>query len=388
MKNNTSRPFSTIAAAAAAFLIGATLAGCSAAPAAAEADDGVAPIAVTTVAASHTDVATPIEAGGVVQPRTGAVLAARLLAPVLEVRAVPGDRVRKGQTLVVLEGTDLAAAARATRSAATAAEQAARAAAAEMQAAEAALALARISHDRIAGLHERGSATAQELDEATAALRNGEAHVDGSSARSRQATSALESARAVSDQAETTASFTTIVAPFDGTVTEKMVEPGNMATPGAPLLRVEGTGGFRLEVRVDESRIADIRPGDSVQVLLAKGMVVVESQVVEVSRAVDADARAFLVKVGLPASEGLRSGEFGKARFTGTLRRVLSVPASAIVRRGQLASVFVVDNGRARLRLVNVSGAEVLAGLAEGEPVIVSPPPGLVDGRRVTVGGR
>jgi multidrug resistance efflux pump len=71
-------------------------------------------------------------------------------------------------------------------------------------------------------------------------------------------------------------------------VTEKMVEPGNMASPGMPLLRLEDTRGFRLEVRVDESRIGQIRNGDSVPVFLGTGTTSIEGTVVEVSRAVDA----------------------------------------------------------------------------------------------------
>ena len=109
---------------------------------------------------------------------------------------------------------------------------------------------------------------------------------------------------------------------------------------------------------------------------------------VEVSRAVDADARAFLVKIALPDAPGLRSGEFGKARFGGTPRRALTIPSSAIVRRGQLTSVFVVDKGVARVRVVNLSESEVLAGLTESEMVILSPPSAVADGRRVSVGGR
>src|SRR4029079_2827804 len=99
-------------------------------------------------------------------------------------------------------------------------------------------------------------------------------------------------------------------------------------------------------------------------------MTSIPGTVVEVSRAVDADARAFLVKIALPDTAALRSGEFGKARFSGTPRRALTIPASAIVRRGQLTSVFVVDKGVARVRLVNLSESEVLAGLAESELVI------------------
>ena len=108
----------------------------------------------------------------------------------------------------------------------------------------------------------------------------------------------------------------------------------------------------------------------------------------EVSRAVDADARAFLVKITLPESTGLRSGTFGRARFSGRARRALTVPAGALVRRGQMTSVFVVENGIAHVRLVNTSGTEVLAGLSPGERVIVAPPPTVTDGRRVTTGGR
>jgi hypothetical protein len=84
----------------------------------------------------------------------------------------------------------------------------------------------------------------------------------------------------------------------------------------------------------------------------------------------------------------LRSGEFGRARFGGTPRRALTIPASAIVRRGQLTSVFVVEKGVAAVRLVNLSESEVLAGLTESEVVILSPPAGVTDGRRVSVGGR
>jgi hypothetical protein len=66
----------------------------------------------------------------------------------------------------------------------------------------------------------------------------------------------------------------------------------------------------------------------------------------------------------------------------------LTVPSSAIVHRGQITSVFVVDKGVARVRLVSLSESEVLAGLTESEVVILSPPAGVTDGRRVSVGGR
>lgn len=351
-----------------------------------------APIPVTVATVAMTDVADTFEAGGVVQARTTATIMARIQAPVLEVRVSPGDRVRAGQTLVVLDGTDLAAHARGARAAALAADQGVAAAAAEQQAAEAALAVVRATYDRIAGLHARRSATAQEFDDATGALRAAEARAAGAAARARSAGSLVDSARAASEGAATTASFASITAPFDGVVTEKMVEPGNMAAPGMPLLRLEDTAGFRLEVRVDESRIGEIARGTIVPVSLDSGTggatITLNGTVSDIGRAVDADARAFLVKITLPETAGLRSGTFGRAHFGAAARRALTVPASALVRRGQVTSVLVVEQDVARVRLVSVSGTEVLAGLSDGEVVIVAAPPAVTDGHRVTIRGR
>jgi hypothetical protein len=115
---------------------------------------------------------------------------------------------------------------------------------------------------------------------------------------------------------------------------------------------------------------------------------VVNGMVAEIGRAVDADARAFLVKIALPADAGVRSGTFGRAHFSARPRRALSVPSGALVHRGQVTSVFVVEQDVARVRLVNVSGTEVLAGLSESDVVIVAAPPTVTDGSRVTAGGR
>jgi len=348
------------------------------------------PVETATVAVA--EIADTFEAGGLVQARTTATLMARIPAPVREVRAVPGDRVRAGQVLIVLDGRDLSAQARRARAEGASAEQDVIAAAAERQAADAALALARATHARIAGLQSKRSATPQELDDATGALRAAEARAAGAEARARAAVSGVEGARAASEAADTIEGFSRITAPFDGVVTEKMVEPGNMAAPGTPLLRVEDTRRFRLDVRVDESRIGRVSPGTTVAVALEGGSEnaarVVDGAIVEIGRAVDADARSFLVKIELPADRGLRSGMFGRARFSSQPRRALTVPEAALVHRGQVTSVFVVEKDITRVRLVNVHGTEVLAGLSEGDVVIVTPPPTLTDGRAVKVRGR
>jgi hypothetical protein len=117
-----------------------------------------------------------------------------------------------------------------------------------------------------------------------------------------------------------------------------------------------------------------------------------EGDVAEVARAVGADQRAFTVKVTVPSTVTARSGSFARVVFRGAPRRALLIPANAIRRHGQISSVFVVQEGTARLRLVQVGdsspqGVEVLAGLDAGESIVTAPPPQLVDGARVTIGG-
>src|SRR4051812_13756116 len=141
MKQNTTHVVATRFSAA--LMISLSLTGCSAGRVAAASADAAEPIAVTTAPVAITEVASGINSGGVVQARTTATMAARILAPVREVRVSPGDRVHKGQVLIVLAAADLAAAAGAARSAVAAAEQGGKAAAAELQAAEAGLVLAR-----------------------------------------------------------------------------------------------------------------------------------------------------------------------------------------------------------------------------------------------------
>lgn len=371
---------------AVAVVMAAVAAGCSREPGD-ETREAAAPVRVEVATVTVAPVADRYEAGGVVAARATAAVAARLLGTIREIRVAAGDRVRAGQVLVVLEGADVDAAARAARAGVAAAVEGRAAAAAEEAAAEAALALATATHDRIAALHGKRSATAQELDEATAAVRAAEGRRRGAAARRQEAIAGEERAAAARDGAAATAAYLQVVAPFAGLVTEKLVEVGTMATPGLPLLRVEDTAAFRAEVRVDEARAAAVTPGTAVTVVFDDDDAPVAATVAEVNRAVDADSRAFLVKVPLPPRPGLRSGTFVRVRFPAGARTALAVPAAAVVRQGQVTSVFVVDGDVTRLRLVRLRGSEVLAGLADGEVVVVAPPPGLADGRRVTTGG-
>jgi RND family efflux transporter MFP subunit len=334
-----------------------------------------------------------LDVGGQVRARTTATLVSKLFAEVQRILVQPGDTVRAGQVLVRLDSRDLQAQLAQAEAGVAAADQGVTAATSNRDAAEAGLSLASATHKRIAELRAKNSATPNELDQAVSALRAAESHASAAQAGIRQAQAAADAARAGLRTATVGASYAVITAPFDGIVTEKRVEVGNMATPGTPLLTVEDDRSFRLEVRVDESRLRALDRTKPVDVVVdsigqAGGPATQPGSISEVSRAVDG-AHAFLVKIDLPNNPALRSGMFGRARIAGSARQSLTVPASAVVRQGQLASVFVVGkDNRARLRLVQVSivsggRADVAAGLDAGELVVVQPPAALVDGAPV-----
>lgn len=352
-----------------------------------------APVTVTTMTVGLRDGTDVVEVGGTVRGGASVLVAARTLAPVRAVLVTAGQYVRAGQLLAQLDDRDVTASANQARAGAVAAERGVAAAEGQVTAAEAAAALARAAHTRIATLEARRSATAQELDEATAATKAADARLASARATLDQARASLDAARAGGEAAAAVAAFAQAVAPFDGRVTETFVDPGDLVSPGAPIARVEDTRSLELHVRVDESLASGLIVGAELPLSLdgSRGRVSRTGRVAEVSRATDVDSRTTLVKITLPVSDDLQPGAFGRARLSGAARRVLTVPATAVIRSGQLTSLFVVTDGRAATRLVRTGrelgqDLELLAGVVAGEAVVVDPPPSLVDGARVTTG--
>lgn len=354
------------------------------------APDAAPPIAVSVERVAAMDRTTYVEAGGIVRAAATALVGSRIVAPVEEVLVRPGDRVTRGQRLVTLDGRELNANAERANAAAAAAIETSQATESRAAAAGAELRLAESTHARIKALYDKKSATPQELDRAAAALDTARAQVQAARAESAAAAAARNASRAAAAAAVAAGSYAAINAPFDGIVAARMADPGSLASPGVPLLVIESGDRLRLEVRLDESRAAGIAVGQRVSVRLdASGEAAwTDAAVVEIGRA-DPESHSVLVKIELPAGVAARTGAFGRARFAAATRPTLTIGDASVVRRAGLTFVFVVDAGqRARLRpivlgAVDGDRAEVLAGAAAGEMVVVNPPPGMADGSLV-----
>lgn len=333
------------------------------------------------------------DATGTLRGLQTAVLTSKVPGYVEKVLVEAGARVRPGQPLVVLAARELEAGRRAAEAAVAEAEQAILEAEAGLEAAEAGWSVASATFERFQSLREQRAVTRQEFDEVEARYRAAAAEKEAAGARLRRARAAERRATAEADAARTLHDYTQVTAPFAGRVTQRQVDVGNLASPGTPLLVIEQEGRLRAEVHVEESQVGSIHEGDFADVLLEGLAHPLRGEVTEVEPAIDARARTFLVKVALPEDaprDRLGSGHFVRVQFTvGQTERML-IPASAVFQKGQLEMVYVVEEGRARLRLVTMGRkrgqrVEVLSGLGEGDRVIREVTPELSDGTAVAV---
>ncbi len=348
------------------------------------------PVAVQTVVVQQTEWPSLYEATGTVRAQTAAVLSAKVMGYVREVRVQAGDRVRQGQTLVVLDSRDLEAGLRQADAARKEAHSAIPEVENAVAAARANLDLAEVTFKRMQDLFDKKSISNQEFDEASARLKAARANHEMALSKRLQLEAKVAQAEEGYKAAGVMRSYAEIAAPFPGIVTEKHTDPGSMAAPGAPLLTLEREGAYRLETAVEESRLPMIRVGQAVNVTLDALGKTLEARVSEIVPAVDASSRSYTVKIGLPAIPQLRSGLFGRAGFALGKRAAVTVPAAAIVERGQLHSVMAVDAGQARTRLVTTGErikdqVEILSGLNVGDRIVFPVPAGLADGSRVEV---
>lgn len=270
---------------------------------------------------------------GSVAARERAALSARVPASVAELPYREGQRVAAGAVVVRLDDAAL-------RSGVDAAETA-------LKAAETDLA-------RMQALLKKGAATPREVEETATRAAGARAHLS---------------------TAKDQVSYAVLRAPFAGIVAARPANLGDVATPGRTLIEIEGDAGLEVRASVESDVVGSLQPGLRLKALVDGQPQALESVVRVVSSAGDPTTYRFEVRADLPATSGLRSGLFARLvlpQASGEPR--LMVPKAAVFRRGGLEGVFVVTDGRARLRWVapgETTGelVHIRAGVTAGERV-------------------
>jgi RND family efflux transporter MFP subunit len=291
---------------------------------------------------------------GTVQAVDSAVLMAQTDARVLALPHDVNDVVPKGAVLVRFSDVEQASAARAAQ--------------AQIASARAGYVDAEANYQRMAAIYPQGYVSKAAYEQALA--------------RSNAARAALDAARAQAREAGQAERYTVVRAPYAGVVTRRYVQVGEaVAGPPFPqrLVAIASLKNLRVEVKVPQSVAEAIRRSGEAEVLLDDGRERLAARRVTVFPYADPATHTFGVRLDLPDGHaGLYPGMTVKVAFATGQAKQLLVPADALVRRGELQGVYVIDGGQVSLRQLRVGDAvgdrvQALAGLDDGERIATDP---------------
>ena len=330
------------------------------------------------------------EAVANINAHTVSTISAKLMGTVQSVKVGEGDAVGKGDLLVVIDPRTVTSQLEQSEAALREARRAESSAVSSAESAASAAKLASATYQRYRQLLEQNSVSQQEFEEvesryqqAKAALAQAEAMKDAARSRVQQAQAAVRQASLASKDAR-------VLSPYNGRVVKKMIDAGDLATPGIPLLTIEQEGGFTADLVLPERHIQAVKLGMPVKVRVPSlGNLDISGEIGRIVPAADAQSRSFEVKVNMPENPDLKSGMFARVFIPIGGTDVLSLPQTAIVEEGQLTGVFIVDDRQtARFRLVRTGRilgdqVEIVSGLQQGVKYVVKPPANLKDGMKV-----
>ncbi|MBL9118678.1 MAG: efflux RND transporter periplasmic adaptor subunit [Phycisphaerae bacterium] len=309
------------------------------------------PAGASVVTVASVEVPVVETATGTIESAYRSEVASRLLAKVLEVRVSAGQKVRAGETIVVLDDIDL-------RSRVGQAEAA-------VAQTDAALGQAKLELERVDEAARAGAATAIEVDRIRSRMKEADANA--------------ERARRALDEAMSILSFATIASPMDGVVVDKRVQVGDTVAPGQAVASIYDPTRMQLVASVRETMASGLAVGRPITVRVDALGHACEGTVCEIVPQALAGSRSFQVKVTGPCPEGVYAGMFGRLIVPMGRESALTIPPAAVRRIGQLDVVDVVRSddptsvARRAVRLGRTVGdmIEVLAGLSAGEQVVV-----------------
>lgn len=332
--------------------------------------DNETPIIVTTSkTAQDTLSGGSFSASGKLVAGNTSNVSTRMMGYITKINANVGQQVRKGQTLVNINNTELKAKEGQVN--------------AQIAQAQANFNMAQKDYNRFKNLYESQSASLKELDDMTARMEMAKAN--------------LNAAQQMRAEVRSQYGYTNIAAPISGIVTQKHVNEGDMANPGMPLLTIESQGRIQAEILVSEAYINQIKRGMAVKVIQKNTGEELEGNVGEISMSAAQTGGQYVVKVDVKGKDIL-PGMYVNVIFP--LERVASqsissesvfVPKEALVRNGQLTGIYTISqSGTAVLHWLETGKdmgdqIEILSGLNSEEAYITSAQGKLYNGVKVSL---
>lgn len=264
----------------------------------------------------------------------------------LKVRA--GDKVAKGDLLIMLKQDDFKAALAQSS--------------ANINAVQASLTQAKKQLARMIDLNAQGLVSVSELDDAKAKFEN--------------LTANLAVAKQQQTQAQVSLNYTHITAPISGVVVERLTEPGDTATPGKPLITLYNPLQLQLEFNVREQQAVKLRVGNSLNVVLPSLDITTPATVSEIVPVADNAARSLLIRLEADAQLGLMPGLYAQLQLPIKSTQGVLIDPRWVHEFGQLNMVYVLENETLVKRFVRLGSIinnqqHVIAGLEAGDVLAV-----------------
>jgi RND family efflux transporter MFP subunit len=299
---------------------------------------------------------------GTVESTDRGLLTARIPGQVARILVSKGQVLQFGDAILVLSGETATSGLRAAESAVSAAQQ-------QLAEAETYRGLAEKTYARFAPLWQAGAVTPHEFDKV-------QADRDTAVERLGSARAALEASKAQRDAARTMAEQATLRAPYAATVAEILVDSGSTVQPGMPLLALDRSGPWLVRVALPERLATGHRLGDTFQVAVPTLGKELPGTLTELQSSADPDSRTITAWLTLPEDAELQGGLFARVLMSdGSGMTTLMIPLQAVVTRGQLTGVYVVEKDLLQYRLVRTGAmhaglVEILSGLHAGEEIV------------------
>lgn len=287
---------------------------------------------------------------GTIRSRSITRIAPKFNARILEVKVNAGDAVKKGDVIVRLDEKALQASYQQAM--------------AELNAARAQAKQAIADETRIKALYRKEAATRQNYDAVIA--------------RANMARAAVKRANGAIEQIQVNLGENVLLAPFDGVISERLKEPGDMGLPNDPIVILQKSDDLRVEAAIPTSCANRIVLGMQVDVRIDSLNRKFTATIDEIVPEIDPLTRTQLVKAALPSSKGLLHGLFAwLEQSCEEHRNVIMIPVASILHYGQLEAIKIVEGNQVYTRHIRTGKqigdkVEVLSGLREGETILLN----------------
>lgn len=316
-----------------------------------------------------------IDITGQVEAAHSTNIATRIMGYITKIYVKTGDQVKAGQLLFTVNNADILAKKGQTT--------------AMLSQAEAALHVAQKDYDRYNTLYKQNSASAKELEQITLQYQSAKANVDA--------------AKSMQNEVNAQLTYTNVVAPFSGVITQKLAEEGSLANPGMPIVTIEQGGSLQVSALVPENQIAAIKIGDLANMEVTAAKKQFKGKIIQINPSSQFTGGQYIIKAAIPSTETkqLFAGMYVKIKIISKVAAALStkdtisntvfIPIAALVYRDQLVGVYTIGSqNTALLRWIRVGKqegdkVEVLSGLSKNESFILSSETSLYNGAPVSI---